>query len=120
MNKVLLVGNGFDLAHGLLTSYNDFLFLMQNWGKFIVKYDEKTVGGCCEKYLVNFKNYNCELIKKLDEIIKGNSWVHYFCNCEAEIDGWIDFEKEIYPVMELFEFIFQTKHEMRGHGRKSG
>ena len=48
MNKVLLVGNGFDLAHGLLTSYGDFLYLMQNWNEFkkaykqeIEKYNEK-------------------------------------------------------------------------------
>ena len=120
MNKILLVGNGFDLAHGLLTSYNDFLFLMKEWIFFVLAYKEKKEHGRFERYLVNADNLDNQKIEKLDEIIKGNSWVHYFCNCEAEIDGWIDFEKEIYPVMELFEFIFQAKHEMRGHGRKSG
>ncbi len=25
MNKLLIIGNGFDLAHGLKTSYNHFL-----------------------------------------------------------------------------------------------
>lgn len=41
MNKVLLVGNGFDLAHGLLTSYGDFLYLMQNWNEFKKVYEEE-------------------------------------------------------------------------------
>ena len=27
MNRIILVGNGFDLAHGLKTSYKDFI----NW-----------------------------------------------------------------------------------------
>ena len=27
MNRIILVGNGFDLAHGLKTSYSDFI----NW-----------------------------------------------------------------------------------------
>ncbi len=25
MNRIILIGNGFDLAHGMKTSYNDFL-----------------------------------------------------------------------------------------------
>lgn len=25
MNRLILVGNGFDLAHGMKTSYNDFM-----------------------------------------------------------------------------------------------
>ena len=29
LNKVLLIGNGFDLAHGLKTRYGDFLKIMK-------------------------------------------------------------------------------------------
>ncbi|MGI4750703.1 MAG: AbiH family protein [Janthinobacterium lividum] len=25
MNRLILIGNGFDLAHGMKTSYNDFI-----------------------------------------------------------------------------------------------
>ena len=35
MNNILLVGNGFDLAHQLCTSYNDFLCIMKNWNLFL-------------------------------------------------------------------------------------
>lgn len=112
MSKVLLVGNGFDLAHGLLTSYNDFLFLMQNWDFFILAYKEKKEHGRFGKYLINAKNIDKQELDKLGKIIKENSWVHYFCKCGAEIDGWIDFEKEIYPVMELFEFVFESDYGM--------
>ena len=34
MNNLLLVGNGFDLAHGLLTKYENFLYVMKEWNTF--------------------------------------------------------------------------------------
>lgn len=41
MNNVLLVGNGFDLAHGLPTKYGDFLCLIKNWAFFRLLQKEK-------------------------------------------------------------------------------
>lgn len=72
---------------------NEFYYLLQN------------IGDIEEVY-----------IEKLGEIIKHNSWIKYYCNCEAEIDGWIDFEREIYPVIDLFEFVFQCDYFITRHG----
>lgn len=36
MKNILLIGNGFDLAHGLPTNYNQFLFILKNWKDFIM------------------------------------------------------------------------------------
>lgn len=34
MNRIILIGNGFDLAHGLKTSYADFIdWYWKEWGK---------------------------------------------------------------------------------------
>ena len=34
MNRIILIGNGFDLAHGLRTSYADFIdYYWEDWGK---------------------------------------------------------------------------------------
>lgn len=114
MNKILLVGNGFDLAHGLLTSYNDFLYIMKNWRHFKLEYEENIKEGEFEKYLVNAERFDNQKIRELGNIIETNSWVRYFCNCGAEIDGWIDFEKEIYPVLELFESVFHSNYTLVG------
>ncbi len=107
ISNILLVGNGFDLAHGLMTSYNDFLFLMKYWDKFIDRYtivnsdEESITSDVFKKYLCNdLDNSN---IEKLGNIFKHNSWVKYYINCGAEIDGWIDFEKEMVPVISLFD-----------------
>lgn len=142
MNNVLLVGNGFDLAHGLLTKYEHFLYLMKNWDEFyeafeterkkdkkkeknesvqsvqdffgntlfadLFKEPEKPI----DKYLIYASEMDEQHIKKLGNIIKSNSWVNYYSHCEAEIDGWIDFEKEVYPVIELFDFIFNASYEI--------
>jgi len=138
MNNVLLVGNGFDLAHGLVTKYEHFLYLMKNWDEFydafqkerkrsekqdtqciktgnkfyeisifdLVENPEKTI----DKYIRNASKMNEVHIIKLGNIIKNNSWTKYYCCCEAEIDGWIDFEREICPVINLFEKIFQNDY----------
>lgn len=115
MDKILLIGNGFDLAHGLNTSYDDFLFLMQNWTSFIGHYDSLKKGGKLPegsryaRYLTNIDKMNKDNLDKLGRIITHNSWVKYYCKCEAEIDGWIDFEKEIIPVINLFSIICSSR-----------
>lgn len=74
---ILILGNGFDLAHDLKTKYSDFL-----------EY-------CKEKYsttkTVGVDNSNNFLIN--------NVWVKHFLNKKMKGDKWIDFEKEIYEVI---------------------
>lgn len=118
MKNILLVGNGFDLAHELPTKYEHFLFILKNWSEFQQKIEQFKSGKEIEKedifytYFVGIKTLNDTNLEQLDIIIKNNSWIKYFCQCEAEIDGWIDFEKEIYPVIDLFEFIFNCEYNI--------
>lgn len=132
MNNLLLVGNGFDLAHGLLTKYENFLYVMKEWNTFYDAFlNERANVKRREKGEMSFWDFlpkgpdnilefaskmDIQHIEQLGDIVKHNSWIYYYCNCEAEIDGWIDFEKEIYPVIELFEFIFDYDYELE-YGR---
>uniref|UniRef100_UPI0040576F92 AbiH family protein n=1 Tax=Acetatifactor sp. TaxID=1872090 RepID=UPI0040576F92 len=126
MNNILLVGNGFDLAHGLPTSYNDFLTIIKQWSFFKSKFDEINQGGSIDvdhpyyKYLIYADKMDKNNINKLGGIIQNNSWVNYYCKCEAEIDKWIDFEREIDPVMKMFEFIFNSNYNTAGQGGDFG
>lgn len=58
MNRLVIIGNGFDLAHGLKTSYADFLewykkdYISHLVGKPIHKYDD----GLCKIFLTKDKN----------------------------------------------------------------
>ncbi len=126
MNNLLLIGNGFDLAHGLCTSYNDFLTIMKEWPFFITNYKDtkrgKRVGtdNPYYKYLMDVDKLDGKNIDMLGNIITNNSWVNYYCKCEAEIDGWIDFEREICPVIKLAENIFGMIYSTLRAGENMG
>lgn len=102
--NILIIGNGFDLAHGLPTTYNDFL-------KFI-KFAQKNADfiNDYEAYIELKKEYNkmlryeknrYENLKSLMEKAKQNNiWISYFTQLmenEKEKMGknWIDIEKEL-------------------------
>lgn len=74
---ILILGNGFDLAHDLKTKYSDFL------------------GYCKEKYSIT-KNVG---VDNSNNFLFENVWVKHFLNKTLEGDNWIDLEKEIYNVI---------------------
>jgi hypothetical protein len=65
MNQILLIGNGFDLAHGLKTSYNNFIddFWEQRTEIFLEEYNKHktpTVYGTYHIYTPEYKDdYIC-------------------------------------------------------------
>ncbi len=120
VKNVLLVGNGFDIAHNLKTSYIDFLSLMKGWDGFYRKYKRHPLmddaSGIIEDdencVIDDFSALDSNIIEKLNYIIQNNSWVKYYCKCGAEMDGWIDFEKEIDQVIDIFNALINgTYHK---------
>lgn len=92
MNNVLLIGNGFDIAHGLYTKYGDFLELIKNWNSIWECYQKncpmpKT--DIIDKFLADRDRMDKDNLIELHRIISQNSWIKYFKKCEAEVDGWI-------------------------------
>ena len=88
MNRIILIGNGFDLAHGLKTSYKDFIddFCVQvktnddMWGLVMKKAKPKTVNfETLLKDENNFKNKFFYAVKK-----------------DLNIQNWVDVEKVYY------------------------
>lgn len=106
---ILVIGNGFDIAHGLPTKYKDFLYicslvkyakLSENEDKttvFIDHNDEKK-----EKQLQEFFDIiGLEAFEKLQKIIRSNFWINYFSERQKVVgSNWIDFENEIKVVLE--------------------
>ena len=115
--KVLVLGNGFDLAHGLLTDYGDFLRIIKEPEVFLKYYNREignpSVGVFDEKnqwkrYLEYIKDSDETEIKKMVTILKANSWAQYYAKCNAEIEGWVDFEREMFPVIKMFNSIISS------------
>lgn len=55
MNRIVLIGNGFDLAHGLNTSYSDFIYwYLDQYGNILLRtYKKEVSDGLC-----SFKIYD--------------------------------------------------------------
>lgn len=121
--KILVIGNGFDLAHELPTRYIDFLhFAYEIKSAFISRveinnYRVKKIKPLglhpkVEEYILNlFFNHrqgnSTPLELELKELCKDNIWLEYFykhCRCDQ---GWIDFEAEISRVVKVTDTIYR-------------
>ena len=110
---ILLIGNGFDIAHGLPTTYGDFLKFMKvisslfqyrgiprNFEWYDLNDGVKTV---LEKNMSQNMN-KTETELKLLECAKNNFWINYFLGHESfRRENWVDFEKEISKVVQEIE-----------------
>ena len=89
--NILVIGNGFDLAHGLKTKYEDFLKFTQTYLEYDEAYRKKP-----------------EIKEELEGLIKDNLWLEYFYSIyesrkQEGKDGWIDFESEISQVIQVLD-----------------
>ena len=115
--KYLIIGNGFDLAHDLPTSYSDFLFFLKHINDVNLYIEKKDWPPEFEKYFNNPYRINKDEFKRLIELASSNLWVYYFAHCNAEIQGWIDMEREMIPVAELIDWVIvnASKSQTRRH-----
>lgn len=121
--KILLIGNGFDLAHGLPTSYSYFpdfcdkvekIFTFQHRltemvykRKFLDDWniDKSIKNKLLEWYKKSPTNHD-ELLIELNDNIRDNIWINYFLEKRKQLgQNWIDFESEISTVIQVFECV---------------
>lgn len=89
-NNVLVIGNGFDLAHKLKTKYDDFIQYIraaEEDDSFIPKQEDR------------------EFIRKC---IETNGFLNYFLDYTNEVPGWVDLEKLIKDVVDYFGIFFEN------------
>jgi len=125
MNRIILVGNGFDLAHGLATRYEDFInWYWDEWGSYLAGYGKDyitdelcsfklkdEVGLACWymvwgwHYKIYAKDYS---MRGLVDIAKADTKVCDFQEhskffseiCKSiENKGWVDIESEYYKLL---------------------
>lgn len=110
--NILILGNGFDLAHGLKTSYEDFLDFLHKAGIYSRVYTNK------ESVPDIFFGENVDNLKiylHVSEYLRSNIWYQYFYNIRKsnQLIGitWIDFEKEILHIIKYFDNAFSDLNE---------
>lgn len=118
--KILILGNGFDLAHFLPTKYDHFMHAMRNVENY--DKDEPMVFEDLYTDLLSSENYffdnttklykTQEIILPLDEVkklqdkLKKNGWFQYFKSyIDSGINTWIDFENEMEVVLNAVCYI---------------
>ena len=116
--NILVIGNGFDIAHGLPTKYGDFLNYVQAFDR--MKNSTEDCDSLYYKYFQSLKNTRPEIYNELDKLITDNCWLDYFTKIyerrETEgKDGWIDFESEISLVIQALDSARHAINEALKH-----
>lgn len=138
--NILIIGNGFDLAHKLPTKYEHFLNFVNSFFRYEkMQYYWSNIENDTYytyfvelfnyKYIYDSKEYEYKLSMRIIEnlnALRFNSWIKYFnLVCEnRKIEGkdnWIDFESEISSVIQILDSIYKAFQERLsgGNGRKS-
>ena len=108
--EILILGNGFDLMHGLPTRYTDFLSVIRNEEPLLERIKSMQQAGgrlLWRGNLINSSEVNCDELDRMERILKTNVWASFFKNNDKDISGWIDFEKEILIPISVFQKIWE-------------
>lgn len=130
----LLLGNGFDLHHGLPTSYIDMIRIFRhltensdvtyrNVGEILDSYKSSTSDDnnnrlldYCQTYDEALKNINWTSDFSWAKLAQ-NRWYQYFCHTNDKDLTWIDFELEIKHALECIEQEYSCeKHKDNNDG----
>ncbi len=116
--NILLIGNGFDLEHGLPTKYVDFLEFVDRF------YDAYRFSEANPYYKSKLKdeylksmlsNPEKNVGKALNEYLQNNIWIAHFKNVYKRHlknkENWIDFEREISDVVQKADKLFHAYME---------
>lgn len=114
--NILILGNGFDLAHGLPTKYGDFLKFCSLIKEIEKNEWNKNENILCKKISdinsdINVdvrakltEKYMQNMVKELAQNIINNIWIDYFLECEMyQKENWIDFEREISKLIQSLD-----------------
>ncbi len=132
--NILVIGNGFDLAHGLPTKYEHFLKYVEEYKRFnepsqekIVEENEQLVrlGQDFARHFEALYDNHREIFNEIDKLVSDNVLLDYFCEIRrnrilAGKDGWIDFESEISVIIQALDSARVTIIEEIKRGNEHG
>lgn len=108
MNRIILIGNGFDLAHGMKTSYKDFLN-----DYYITKFEEyqnsvsRSYGFECDEFSIHdsTRYINCFNFKDLERfgirLLYKNKFLEELSD-KLNLQNWVDIENDYYQHLLTF------------------
>lgn len=89
--NVMVIGNGYDLAHGLKTKYSHLI-------EFIKKVENQD-----NSLMIDEKDHEF-----ICDCIENNGFINYFLKYENNVPGWVDLERLLNEVTHYFEVFFNN------------
>lgn len=134
MNRIVLIGNGFDLAHDLKTSYKDFIYgyWQYRFSKFANTESSKSVDALCVFERLD-KNpwylFRLDVLRNPLNKISGKQAIDIIINDRnkykvtfsplferiynsIETKGWVDIENEYYNLLTEYAFEESAKEKL--------
>lgn len=117
--KIVIIGNGFDLRHFLPTKYNHLITILREiellnfkniedisfdvlFGKMFKERDDWFYEEICNHYNTDQIVFKKDDLISIQERLKNNNWFQYLKSVEdSKIETWIDFETEIERVLKI-------------------
>lgn len=93
--NILVIGNGFDIAHGLPTSYQQFLSFVTNENDICVKLQGIGLDPKASAIAA----------KEIEALCVNNYWIEHFQKISNCGENWIDFESEISKVIQKIDSV---------------
>lgn len=116
-----MIGNGFDIEHGLPTKYGDFLQFVEKFNNTytIAQIKPNVKSKIEDEYLkFIFENPETSADEAMHEYLKDNIWIAHFQNVYKkhlkEKENWIDFESEISGVIQNVDGLYHAYMEADG------
>lgn len=115
---ILMRGNGFDIEHGLPTTYADFLQFVERFNYLytmakIKFYTESKIEDEYLRFIIENPETNAD--KALHEYLKDNIWIDHLKRAYKEHlknkEDWIDFESEISQVIQNVDELYHAYME---------
>lgn len=127
--KILIIGNGFDLAHFLPTKYEHFIHVMkvvegaatdtslsfENLYKGLLGSEDYILIKCKELHNTEELEMTVEQVNRLKDNLVDNGWFQFFkSQIDSGIDTWIDFENEVKHVLDsLCSLIYEIEEDVK-------
>ena len=102
--NIILLGNGFDLAHGLPTTYTNFLDFLKIIGakNNRIIYDIQLNEQLSD---IMRNNDNSDTLNTIRNLCTNNIWAKYFFERNNMYPNWCDFESEIEYITQNLQSI---------------
>jgi len=122
MNRIILIGNGFDLAHGMKTSYKSFID--DYWSNTVELIKKSRIGANFENEEIkitnspssyinenSFKVLQTHLKLRNSELTFKNRFLDVLTH-KSHIQNWVDVENEYYLILKK---IFKKDRSIQGY-----